>query len=64
MSLKLNNVGLNRAMNPPTAYAALTNSKGEQVTVHVPLPHADINAITIGEIERLAKAEFERMARE
>jgi hypothetical protein len=62
MSLKLQSIGLNRGLQPPTIFVSLTNNKNESINVNITVqPHHNIDELKIVEIEQLALEEAKKL---
>lgn len=61
MSLKLQSVSINRQAQPHQILVLLTSSKGESISVQVPLePRQDLDQLTLHEVEKLALEEAKK----
>jgi hypothetical protein len=62
MSLRLQSVSIDRQAQPQRVLVALSSSKGESISVQVPIESAhDIDKLTLHEIEKLALGEAKRL---
>ena len=61
MSLRLQSVSIDRQAQPQRVLVALSSSKGESISVQVPIESAhDIDKLTLHEIEKLALGEAKK----
>jgi hypothetical protein len=61
MSLKLQNISINRQAQPHQILVGLSSSKGESFSVQVPIePRQNLDQLTLHEIEKLALEEAKK----